>query len=295
MDLDDMNDEFDGDGDESLVRLPDPNADKANLQRGKPLENLLMAKNRKMQDEVTALRVAHDELAAAHETVMADYEALQSRLQEQTALNDRLENDLLRINESRHGGQAQPSSANREDPLAGFQLGKKVSSHLLYVLIREIDSLDSSRSLPKPRLSSRSLSRALPRPPSCPSLLPSEIGSDSAILSWKRYVNVFSRSLQPVKLTALPLPQELRRQFNTISELRSEIKTLQADNLKLYEKVRYLQSYRDENSAAKQQAGFSNVVRGDEELVRYQNKYEESMNPFEAFRGRVGPSSFPAS
>lgn len=102
-------------------------------------------------------------------------------------------------------------------------------------------------------------------------------------------------AIQPVKLTALPLPQELRRQFNTISELRSEIKTLQADNLKLYEKVRYLQSYRDENSAVKQQAGFSNVVRGDEELVRYQNKYEESMNPFEAFRGRVGPSSFPAS
>lgn len=128
MDLDDMNDDFDGDGDESLVHLPDPNADKANLQRGKPLENLLMAKNRKMQDEVTALRVAHDELAAAHETVMADYAALQSRYEEQAALNDRLENDLLRINESRHGGQAQSSTANREDPLAGFQLGKKVGS-----------------------------------------------------------------------------------------------------------------------------------------------------------------------
>lgn len=39
--------------------------------------------------------------------------------------------------------------------------------------------------------------------------------------------------------------------------------------------------------AARQQAGFSNVVRGDEELGKYQNKYEESMNPFEAFRGRV--------
>jgi hypothetical protein len=144
MDLDDMSDEFDGDGDESLVRLPDPNADKANLQRGKPLENLLMAKNRKMQDEVTALRVAHDELAAAHETVMADYEALQSRLQEQTALNDRLENDLLRINESRHGGQAQPSSANREDPLAGFQLGKKASFTLPMPCFQETDSSISS-------------------------------------------------------------------------------------------------------------------------------------------------------
>ncbi|GAA5968216.1 hypothetical protein JCM8115_006159 [Rhodotorula mucilaginosa] len=249
MDLDDMNDEFDGDGDESLVRLPDPNADKANLQRGKPLENLLMAKNRKMQDEVTALRVAHDELAAAHETVMADYEALQSRLQEQTALNDRLENDLLRINESRHGGQAQPSSANREDPLAGFQLGKKASF-------------------------------TLPMPSAPVQPQPFQSSAETSILP------IITSQRDRFRQRNSELEEELRRQFNTISELRSEIKTLQADNLKLYEKVRYLQSYRDENSVAKQQAGFSNVVRGDEELVRYQNKYEESMNPFEAFRGR---------
>lgn len=65
------------------------------------------------------------------------------------------------------------------------------------------------------------------------------------------------------------------------------MKSLQTDNLKLYEKVRYLQSYRDEGIAARQATGFSNVVRGDEELGKYQHKYEESMNPFEAFRGRV--------
>ena len=60
--------------------------------------------------------------------------------------------------------------------------------------------------------------------------------------------------------------------------------------------MRYLQSYRDDagNMAARQQAGFSNVVRGDEELGKYHHKYEESMNPFEAFRGRVRiPLSLP--
>jgi len=46
-----------GDSVADLVRMPDPNADKLNQQRGKPLENLLMAKNRKLQDELTALRV----------------------------------------------------------------------------------------------------------------------------------------------------------------------------------------------------------------------------------------------
>jgi homeobox protein cut-like len=54
MDLD----EVDTDTDEAdALRLPDPNADKANLQRGKSLEALLMAKNRKIQDELTGLRV----------------------------------------------------------------------------------------------------------------------------------------------------------------------------------------------------------------------------------------------
>jgi len=47
-----------GDSVADLVRMPDPNADKLNQQRGKPLENLLMAKNRKLQDELTALRVS---------------------------------------------------------------------------------------------------------------------------------------------------------------------------------------------------------------------------------------------
>jgi homeobox protein cut-like len=41
----------------SSVRMPDPNADKANKARGKPLENLLMSKNRKLQEQLTSLRV----------------------------------------------------------------------------------------------------------------------------------------------------------------------------------------------------------------------------------------------
>lgn len=52
MDLDEVQDE------DSELKMPDPNADKANQHRGKPLENLLMAKNRKIQDELTTFRVS---------------------------------------------------------------------------------------------------------------------------------------------------------------------------------------------------------------------------------------------
>ncbi|GAA6057858.1 hypothetical protein JCM3770_002725 [Rhodotorula araucariae] len=246
MDLDDVPGES-GASVADLVRLPDPNADKANAARPAPLENLLMAKNRKLQDEVTALRVAHDELAAAHAAVAGECEAMQAKLQEQQALNDRLENDLLRVNDSRGGtqGQGTPAAAAREDPLAGLQLGKK------------------------------------PQEGAPAQAAPFQSSAETSILP------IITSQRDRFRQRNSELEEELRRQFNTISELRIEIKTLQTDNLKLYEKVRYLQSYRDDaGMAARQQAGFSNIVRGDEELGKYHNKYEESMNPFEAFRGR---------
>lgn len=88
----------------------------------------------------------------------------------------------------------------------------------------------------------------------------------------------------------------MRRQFETISDLRAEIKSLQADNLKLYEKVRYMQSYRD-GATSIPMAGPSGTNGGsmltgvmrsrEDDIGKYKDKYEESMNPFEAFKGRV--------
>lgn len=93
------------------------------------------------------------------------------------------------------------------------------------------------------------------------------------------------------------LEDELRKQFQTLSGLRGEIKSLQADNLKLYEKVRYMQSYREDGGASKSANGGRRELTGGasgpngradgDDLGLYQARYEESMNPFQAFRGRV--------
>lgn len=88
------------------------------------------------------------------------------------------------------------------------------------------------------------------------------------------------------------LEEELRKQFESISDLRAEIKGLQADNLKLYEKMRYMQSYRPDATASSSAGGSGlsgvGISRGrEDEIGRYKDKYEESMNPFEAFKGRV--------
>ncbi len=88
------------------------------------------------------------------------------------------------------------------------------------------------------------------------------------------------------------LVQELRKQYQVISELRAEIKSLQADNLKLYENVRYMQSYRQEAGSRPPVSQLDPLPAppGQDDMSTYRTRYEEAMNPFEAFRGRVRES-----
>lgn len=234
MSMDDTMDET-FDADESFasfgVQLPDPNAIKANKQGGRPLEHLLISKNRKLQSELTSLRVAHDELGASHREAQSGLESVTSRFDEQRRLNERLENDLLRLNKGGSSTSAPRSPAL--DPVAAV----------------------AAKKAPADAASAET------------SILP-----------------IITSQRDRFRQRNSELEDELRRQFETISELRNEIKSLQADNLKLYEKVRYLQSYREDTSS--KALGFASTVRGDEELGKYRNKYDERMNPFEAFRGR---------
>lgn len=78
------------------------------------------------------------------------------------------------------------------------------------------------------------------------------------------------------------LEQELRTQLESMTELRGEVKRLQADNLAMYEKVRYLQNYGKSSST---DMPYPMQTRHDAEDP-YRARYEQSINPFEAFRGR---------
>jgi homeobox protein cut-like len=73
----------------------------------------------------------------------------------------------------------------------------------------------------------------------------------------------------------LELENQLRQLNSTIQTLQSEVDALKDDNVKLYEKIRYVQSYRPQE------------VRIDAE-ERYGAMYEEKINPFQAFNKTVG-------
>jgi homeobox protein cut-like len=88
----------------------------------------------------------------------------------------------------------------------------------------------------------------------------------------------------------------LRKQLTLISSLRGEIQGLKTDNLGLYEKVRYLQHFSKNGGmtgeigvALEEGMGASGSERPGTGvgMERYRAAYEESMTPFEAFRGKV--------
>lgn len=72
------------------------------------------------------------------------------------------------------------------------------------------------------------------------------------------------------------LEDQQSKQIQHISLMQTEIKDLQADNVKLYEKIRFLQGYQ------------SSVPKRDDSVMipvetRYKSQYEQRLDPFTTF------------
>ncbi|KAF7428227.1 hypothetical protein PC9H_007448 [Pleurotus ostreatus] len=241
----------------SAVQLPNPNADKANAEQGNSLEALLAAKNKRILGELTRLRILYTELEESYNTSEQRLMEASSELISQKALNERLENDLLSMNQ--HGGKpADSPPTDGADVLAELGLGTKKTS----------------------------------QPPAQSTSIPFTSSADTSILP------IVTSQRDRFRQRNAELEEELRKQFQVISELRSEIKNLQADNLKLYEKVRYMQSYREEAGSRPPTSQLDPLPApagsgtGLDDMGKYRARYEEAMNPFEAFRGREATRAY---
>ncbi|KAF8813814.1 hypothetical protein BYT27DRAFT_7180580 [Phlegmacium glaucopus] len=224
--------------------LPYPNSGN---REGKSLEALLATKNKRLQEELTKFRILHNELEQSLQSSQQQLETATSELDRQKHLNEKLENDLLSINQDNDQSAVHPE----RDVLANLDIGKKDTS---------------IRSTP------------IPFTPS----------ADTSILP------IVTSQRDRFRQRNAELEEELRKQFQIISELRTEIKTLQGDNLKLFEKVRYMQSYREDSGSrpVTQLDPLPPPSGPSDDMSKYQARYEEAMNPFEAFRGREATRAY---
>lgn len=80
------------------------------------------------------------------------------------------------------------------------------------------------------------------------------------------------------------LEEDLRKQFNAISDLKRKNKQLQTDNEELYEKTRYMASMKASESNALRNKTFHPKTNVRDLENPYQTKYESKLHPIEQFR-----------
>ncbi|XP_037630559.1 cut-like homeobox 1b isoform X5 [Sebastes umbrosus] len=200
----------------------------------KPLEVLLLERNRSLQSESAALRIANTELSGRYAELQVEFSAAVRTSAEQKELILKLEHDLSTI-------QAM-SSLPRPDA-DGSEVG-------------------NMENIPEPIKEASAMFAGLGPHPELPQ------GQMDSLLS------IISSQRERFRSRNQELEAENRSMQQTMQALQSELDSLRADNIKLYEKIKFLQSYPGK-------AGGS-----DDTVMRYSSQYEERLDPFASFGKR---------
>lgn len=196
----------------------------------KPLEVLLLEKNRSLQSENASLRIANTELSGRYACLQMEFSTAVQTTSDQKELILKLEQDLSTIQTmSRPDAEGADTSA--------------VMRECVPDPIKEATALFSSMS-------------------GSPQADQGQMDSLLSIISSQR--ERFRSRNQELEVANSSLQQ-------TLQALQSELDSLRADNIKLYEKIKFLQSYPT-------RAGDS-----DDTVMRYSSQYEERLDPFSSF------------
>lgn len=237
---------------------------------GETLEKLLLSRNKKLGDELTMLRMSHQDLQARLEDLQEELSKTNAELEKSQNLNEKLESDLE--NMQAEGANAFPSGASVAGTYVTRAPTRRGKSSPTSSIISGVD----------PRMGQGD------REP---------VGGGSGILP------MVTAQRDRFKKKNAQLEHELSETHRAVQQLRQEVAALQKDNLNLYEKTRYVSTYnRGGGTASSSSAYTSNpnpsaVPIGGTgnpgiSLDRYRQAYESNISPFAAFRGRESARAY---
>jgi homeobox protein cut-like len=243
------------------------------------LERLLLSRNKKLSNELTLLRVSHQDLQSKLETLEDELSNANMELEKSRNLTAVLENDLEKV---------QQEAANNFPSSAMSVAGTYTSRypHSSYKSMRGARSTSPTSSI----ISGFDPSAS---PGGLESLRQGEAGGSSSILP------MVTAQRDRFKKKMTELEAELQKSYQTIQSLRSEVAALQKDNLNLYEKTRYVSTYNRTSSSAAYAANtpptaiqIDSNTNSEPTLHRYRSAYEANISPFSAFRTRESARLF---
>ncbi|OAL39059.1 hypothetical protein AYO20_01810 [Fonsecaea nubica] len=237
------------------------------------LEQLLLARNKKLTNELTLLRVSHQDLQRQLEELQEELSRTNAELEKSQKLSSTLENDLMRVQEE--AANALPSS------------GMSVAG--TYVSRHPMGSLRRGRAS-SPTSSIISGYDMQPRTNTFETLRGGEpVGGGTGILP------MIQAQRDRFKQKNQQLEEELSKTYATVTSLRQEVASLQKDNLNLYEKTRYISAYNrgpTTSSSFSGPPGHTTVHVDDSTTGRWKSQYEANISPFAAFRGREATRAY---
>lgn len=202
------------------------------------LESLLLDKNRKVEHELTQLKVQLSERTSLLELAEAKIIELTAKVNEQQRLIQKLEDDILK------GYSSKDKKGTRFD---------------------DWDLSESGGTEPSENEEQR------------------HVSSDQDQSSM---LKVICNQRDRFRARLRETEEEIRQLKEKIGALTSELDKTKADNVKLYEKIRYVQDYNSERVISRGskkyvedlESGFSSDVES-----KYKKMYEDDINPFAAF------------
>ena len=270
--------------------------------KGDTLEQLLLARNKKLSDELTILRVSHQDLQSRLQNLQEELSRTNAELEKSQNLNEKLENELSTV--QAEAPNAFPSGAS----VAGTYVSRYAPSIAPGRKGGRTSPTSSIISGFNPRDSSDD------RPP---------MGGGSGILP------MITAQRDRFKKRNTQLEQELSENHRTVSQLRQEIAALQRDNLNLYEKTRYVSTYNRTTAVGSGSGGTATTSSSSAfaannpnpssvsitsphnhnhnpplsspslgggppplGLDRYRKAYESNLSPFAQFRGRESARAY---
>lgn len=239
-----------------------------------------MARNKKLTNELTVLRVSHRDLQSQIQTLQEEGSKMKADLEKSQQLSSTLENDLFRLQKGSHAFPSAPMS------VAGTYASRYHSS-------RRNGATSPTSSIisgfDQGAASANTMEAIRAGEP---------VGGGSGLLP------MIQAQRDRFKQKNSELEEELSKTYATVKSLRQEIAALQKDNLNLYEKTRYVSTYsRGQGNAStsasvhsnRPSAGsiqHSNETSSGLTLDRYQSAYEAQISPFAAFRGREATRAY---
>lgn len=247
----------------------------ASKGKGETLEQLLLARNKKLSNELTVLRVSHQDLQSRLEALQEELSNTNMELEKSKILNETLEADLEKV---------QQEASNAFDPSAMSVAGTYTSRY---------PQSSFAASTRRGRASS-------PTSSIISGFDPSSAPQGGATLSAPGTAGILpmvTAQRDRFKKRNAELESELQKSYTTVSTLRSEVAALQKDNLDLYEKTRYVSTYNRGAASTATAPSHTPLYTSDNTssgltMDRYRSAYESNISPFAAFRGRESARAF---